>query len=412
MSEPKIIILARGEEDKLLSGDNPEHSYFTQSNRKYSYFGQNWSILECPKSPLPQKCKVEFRLPIQGDLLSNMILRIRLKNFTTPYNKELVALDIIDYITISHNGRPLATLDSNYIALYHKLHCNDAQYTRFVDGASISDNNAVNRTYSYSKDNTEDSRFLHVPLPFWFTKNPGSSFPIWLLDNPNITITIKLNEYETTTTISTNKITSANLTNIDLLLQYTNMTVEEKDTFKNSSLEYLIEQVEHTNKKLIEKNAGNVKTDLPHSKLIKYIIWNVLEKDSKNNYFNSEDKIINSTLLVNGNPIIDRVHKSITTHINRYNYFKTPTHLTNGDAPDLNIHAHTFSLHPNEFQSSGFLSADKFNNFTLEVDLEKDATKEHILNVYLVNHNLLRFKDGSLDLLHDTNTGSVTSLRN
>ena len=194
MSEPKIIILARGEEDKLLSGDNPEHSFFTQSINKYSYFGQNWNVLECPKSPLPQNCKVEFRLPIQGDLLSNMMLRIRLKDFTASYNKDLVALDIIDYITISHNGRPLATLDSNYIALHHKLNCNDSQYTRFVDETSIKDKNKINRNYSYSSDTTQDSRFLHIPLPFWFTKNPGSSFPIWLLDNPNITITIQLNE--------------------------------------------------------------------------------------------------------------------------------------------------------------------------------------------------------------------------
>ena len=411
MSEPKIIILARGEEDEILSGDNPSHTFFTQTNKKYSYFGQNWNVLECPKSPLSQNCKIEFRLPVQGDLLTNMMLRIRLKDFTASgYTKNFVALDIINSITISHNGKPIATLDGNYIAIYHKLHSSDAEYSRFVDETSISDN-TLNRNYSYAADHSRDSRFLHIPLPFWFTKHPGASFPIWLLDNPNITIGLELNAFETTTSNAAHNITSVHLQNIDLLTQYTNLTIEEKDAFKNSSLEYLIEQVEHANKQLIEKNTTKTKMDLPQTKFVKYIVWNVLSQVSNVDYFNSKEKIKNTTLLVNGNPIIDRFDKSITSHINRYNYFKTPKHLSNGDEPDLNIHTHTFSLQPNEFQSSGFLSIDKFNNFTLEIDTTSEVTNS-ILNVYLIKHNLLRFKDGSMDIMYDSDTGPVSTLRN
>ena len=109
--------------------------------------------------------------------------------------------------------------------------------------------------------------------------------------------------------------------------------------------------------------------------------------------------------------MLDKVDKNRTSLINRYNYFKIPyinrygfngggsyTHYK--DNNDLNIHIHSFCLNPLEFQSTGFLTTEKYNDFTLEIDT-LGINKTGRLHVYLVKHNILRFKDGILNLLHN-----------
>ena len=399
MSGSKIIILSKGEEDTYLTGDSV-HSFFKNDSKTYSYFAQNWNIIQADKDfKFSNIDNTVLRLPLEGDLISNMLLRINVSGdsatFPTDAAGKYHALKLINTVTFKYNDQVLSVLDYNYIALHHKLNCENTEYKKFLDMVSI-DRRSLENNFSGINQNLKGN-FLYVPLPFWFTKNPGSAFPIWLLNNPRLTIEISLRD-------------KTNIQSLDVLTQYTNLLPKEKDVFKNSSLEYLVEQVNIVNKANF-LNKSSVKVELPRDKYVKYLLWNILDTDVTND-LQSKEYIEKTTILLNGNTVLNGANKNRTSLINRYNYFNTPyinsfdfynesgSYKKYTDENDLNIHIQTFCLDPLKFQSSGFLSTDKFNNFTLEINTD-GTLKSGTLHVYIVKHNILRIKDGILNLMHN-----------
>ena len=399
MSNSKIILLTKGNEDIYLT-EGSKNSFFKFNQKTYSYFGQNWNIINPNKDfKFNDVQKTVLQLPLEGDLITNMVLRLNISGssstISTDASGKYHALEFLDTVTFKYNDQVLSTIDYNYIALSNKIGSDNLEYKNFREMTSITTESLENTFMDINRDLSNN--VLHIPLPFWFTKNPGSAFPIWLLTRPRLVIEIKLRNNITT------------IRNLDLLVQYTNLTSTEKDIFKDSSLEYLIEQVEIVNKKNFT-SQNKVKVNLPRSKYIKYMLWNILDQTATND-LDSKDYIKKSTLLLNGTPVLDKVDKNRTSLINRYNYFKIPyinrygfngggsyTHYK--DNNDLNIHIHSFCLNPLEFQSTGFLTTEKYNDFTLEIDT-LGINKTGRLHVYLVKHNILRFKDGILNLLHN-----------
>ena len=398
MSGSKIIILSKGEADTYLTADS-NHSFFKSNNKTYSYFAQNWHVVS-PGSDFKfdGATNTNIRLPLEGDLITKMLLRINVEGAgLDDATGKNYALQLIDTITFKYNDQVLSTLDYNYISMYHKLNCEHVEYKKFIDMVSVNTRSLENTFPGINQ--TTDGNFLYVPLPFWFTKNPGSAFPIWLLNNPRLTVDIKLRD-------------TTKIQGLDLLIQYTNLLSKEKDVFKTSSLEYLIEQVDVVNKTDFVSQKS-VKVELPKDKYVKYLLWNVLDTNVTNNLTSDSDVIEKTSILLNGNPVLNNAHKSITSLINRYNYFNVP-YVTGfdfynddmtkyekyTDKNDLNIHIQSFCLDPMKFQSSGFLTTDKFNNFTLEINTNGTA-KSGTLHIYIIKHNILRIKDGVLNLQHN-----------
>jgi len=402
MAATRIILEAKGKEDTYLTKDS-SHSYFRDTKKTHTHFGQNWNIVYPTKNFLfDQSSKTVLNLPIEGDLLSKMVLRLNVKGVSLGSYR---ALEYLDSVTFKYNDQVLSTLDSNYIAIYHKLNSSHTEYNKFLEMVSLNSNESLENSLIHTNQ-SDKTNTLYIPLPFWFTQKPGSSFPIYLLTKPRLTIEIKLKK-------------TTEIKNLDLLVQYTNLTSKEKDVFNNSSLEYLIEQVDIVNK-VDFVNKTNVKLELPRTKYVKYMVWNILDTVTLNN-FSSKNYIEKSTILLNGNPVIYQADKNRTALINRYNYFQIPTvkgfvfdrsFIVSGvvtinniykrytDTNDLNIHTQNFCLDPEKFQSSGFLTTDKFNNFTLEIDT-LGTNQTGTLHTYLIRHNILRFKNGILNLMHN-----------
>ena len=240
MANTKIILLNTGIEDKFLTG-NPEHTFFKQGIKQYTYFGQNWNIsspnLSEVKGFFNPKCKYSYRLPIQGDLISDMVLRVGIDSMpgcvcSSGSEATVCPYNVIKKIELRYNDLVLSSLDINYINIFYEL----------SSDIKIKKPNIWNKTGGY----------FHLPLPFWFTRNPGSAFPIWLLNNPQITVHIETGDYKPSGNVQ-----------IDIISLYTNVTTNEKDTFKHSSLEYLIEQVDICNTINIEKSSKYISVDLP-----------------------------------------------------------------------------------------------------------------------------------------------------
>lgn len=384
MANTKTILLNTGEEDDYLTGD-PDYTFFKQGIKQYTYFGQNWNVSSPNFSEVKKffrrNCKYSYRLPIQGDLISDMILRVGINSLPgcecSTKDDTVCPYNVIKKIEIRYNDLVLSSLDINFINIFYEL------------------NSDIKTKKPDFWNKTGD--FFHLPLPFWFTRNPGSAFPIWLLDNPQITIHIETGDWE-----------GAGDVQIDILSLYTNVTTNEKDTFKNSALEYLIEQVDICNTINIEKSSTYVSVDLPRTKFIKYLAWNIIDDCSAISCSGSGNglpinpnsyNIYNSNILLNGNSISGDMSSHQTLLINRHCYFKTPYYI-DPNRPMEPIHTYSFSLNPNTFQSTGFLSSDKFNTFKLKIDLNSTAQGGYI-HTYAVKNNIMRIKGGQLELLYN-----------
>lgn len=368
MSNGKMLLSIKGKQDSYTKL-NTNHTLFKKKHKQYSYFGQNWTTVSCSENYIRcfnTNARYEFRIPVQGDLISNMFLKINmpLTAPTTPPTPALSGLDLIDTVSIKYNGQVLCSMNTNFIYIYSNLHNTKAEYKRFQNITTLEKN-------------------LYIPLPFWFTKNPGSAFPIWLLKNPQITFELSTSDSSEVSSII----------DIELLIQYTNITPLEKNVFEQSSLEYLIEQVELCVNEKIE--VSEKRYLLPDTNFIKYLVWNVIDPTVYHieNTASSLDGIKSTSLIVNGNPVFLDYSAPITSLIQRYNSFNIPGN-------DLNIHVYSFSVEPMGFQSSGFISSDNFDSVSLDI-CYKPWNPCDTINIFIVRNNICRFKDGKMSILYN-----------
>ena len=82
-------------------------------------------------------------------------------------------------LEIQIGGLTIDTLDTNWLDIYNELfdQRSDTLIGKFNTDITLQENNTAQK--------------LYIPLPFWFSKNSGSSLPIIALRNHEIKIKIK-----------------------------------------------------------------------------------------------------------------------------------------------------------------------------------------------------------------------------
>ena len=430
MSHSKNLLGIIGYEDNYLKR-NTTNTFFKSNYKNYSNFDINWITIENNLKPepygsstkFPPNSELYFRFPPQGDIIVDNILRFKLYddnanvslNKDVPINSdsdsigEFTALSLLSKIEFLYNDTVIAILDKNYIANYMKLSQDSENYQKYRNFSSYNNSSTI-----YDNSMPTDGkyvRYVSLPLPFWYTKSEGLGFPIWSLTDPNIGIKITLDNYNLNNVIGNTK---CNIFDIQILAKYVNLGNDEKDKFKNLSLEYKIEQVEIVNKISIKSNVDfNKKISLPLNYFVKFLIWNITEDDylgfneNKNKFeFDSCKGIQKTSIQLNGNQVISDFKENITRLIFRHNYFKCPetninTKLIKKGETDLNIHTYSFCLNPLENNLSGFISTEKFNKFVMNVQgfIESNDDKLFTLNIYIIKNNIIRFKNGKMSIL-------------
>ena len=448
MSYGKNTLGAVGKEDGYLTY-NAKNTFFKSSFKTHTYFGSNWITIGNNHKPssssssasfantkFPSKSEIYFRLPFQGDMLLNTVLRFKVfdnnagilsedptKTHDINLNTgsdlglgEFTALSLVKKVELIYNNKIISSLDKNYISNRMKLSLSHEEYINFRKMSSYDSNSTIFDSYMPESADSSDRlngvgkfvRFVCLPLPFWFTYNEGSAFPMWALNNPNVGLKITLSDYDNF--YGSN---NCNIFDMELLAHYAYLETNEKEKFRNTALEYVIEQVDIINKITILPNISfTKKIPLQASHFVKYLIWNLTEND-KLGYngskfeFDSCSGLNSISISINGNQVISDINSTITKLINRHMLFKAPyTNLkemndssTKG-SNDLNIHTYSFCLEPLNFQPSGFITTEKFNNVILEIKgITPNSSYDYDLNVYTVKHNIIRINNGKLDIL-------------
>jgi len=395
MSNAKIILKAIGEQDSYLN-INPQNTYFKSAHKTHTQFGTSWlSITNNNKNntTISPGGSLYFRIPVDGDLINETFLRIKVNTHpdwlsTNFGNIRETIFGLLDSVEFLIHDKVIVKMDSDYIFAYLDIH---STYGKLRDlGEMISyDNQSISQGAI-----TPDYTYLTIPLPFWFHNNPGLAFPIWSLNDANLGIKVHIKPYVSTANTIIN--------DIELLTQFTYLSPEEKEKFKNLPLEYIIEQPVKIESMNITKSLQKI--DILHTHFVKYMIW-FIKNPSNTNWLYS-DYLTHVNLSANGNSIIESNNSKYFSTVNRYQFFNCGGTL-NLDT-DFNIqddvinpiYIYSFALEPSLTKVSGFITSDKFNQFTLELGFSQDAiTNNCTCETYIIKHNIIRIKDGHLNIL-------------
>jgi len=396
MSNARIMLQATGEQDSFLT-TGAKHTLFKEYHRRHALFGLDWNIINLNYNNttdgfITAGSKHYFRIDNNGDLINEIYLRLKIKKDDAKWgagdwNYETI-FKILDSVEFMCNDKQISTFTSDYMFSYFELNYTESDKRNLVDMTSyakVSDN---------GDGTSEEHVYLTIPIPLWFHKNPGSAFPMWALNNPNIGINVG---------IKSPLPGGGHINDIEILTNFSQISSDEKLQFANKPLEYLIETPEYVNNITIEgTTATTKKLSVLKTHFIKYFFWNIKKDDSTFTYL---DHLTSASLLVDGNPIVDNAPGSFFNQLNRYAHFNSGSTLSTSsgsvDENKLNpIYTYSFALTPTVPKLSGFVTSEKFNNVSLEFNI-KSGTANRELNIYLVKHNVIRINDGHLNILYN-----------
>ena len=251
---------------------NPQITHFKSVFRKYTKFVMtdyhHTSIDNDTFSD--SRTDMIFHFPPAGDLLSKVSLQIELNepsdisrctkfpnNIGTALFKNIIFkydnLEIDDinseYINFTSMLNNPKSLNSIYdITTTNELVCNNGNnYQRMALSGGVF-NGDLGDSISIKKMKSI------VPIPFSFTKNVGTAFPLFLLTKKDLSIYIKSSDKNSTSNLFA---TNANINKtilekfkFSLIFKYIYLSEDEKNRFKSSPQEYLLEKVKYNSNHL------------------------------------------------------------------------------------------------------------------------------------------------------------------
>ena len=425
MSSTRIMLNAVGLQDKSLT-ENPENTHLKATHRPHTNFAK------CVYEVYPTSHQsdnvlynfgelVPFTIEKTGDLLLNVNIQIKL-GFPTGNNQWVqqenfvpeTMYALIEYIEIASDNVVLQKLTGHWLYIWDQLR--DKTEKQNIAEFAYASNHNLTGTNEHT---------LHLPIPFWFSSNPGLAIPLWAIQHENLTIRLKLRNFNELADLNFGaKQTNFIIKNIKLLCEFVELDSDEKRKFQDTSLEYLIEQVEFNGITQIEKDKSfRKKIEIQKYPLINELIWVFTGSNFHpnppdfnvyypGNYFNfwkgfrfelNEDHTKEVAILLNGNPINSRFKGSYYRKVQRFQNHSCSSvynpELDSNDQINKNsIYMYSFALDPENITPSGSLSTDKFNSVALDMQINSDTISRN-LHVYIKRFNIMRIKDGHLSLL-------------
>lgn len=268
---------------------------------------------------------------------------------------------------------------------------------------------------------TTVSEYGYVPLQFWFCRNPGLALPLIALQYHEVKLIIELAD-------SLNGVNE-----MEIWADYIFLDTDERRRFAQTSHEYLIEQIQHSNTQTIGitnvTNSTSTElqslTELRFNHPVKELLWTVYQESggangttkacSITNQGGSQNIEVESALLqMNGKDRFEERDGKYLTRVQRYqNHTGTGIGITrrgvgSNDLSSVNVtskwyprtmntHMYSFALNPEEHQPSSTCNFSRIDNAVLGLKFKTPAVNSNYtykLDVYAMNYNILRIMSG------------------
>tara|TARA_Y100001935_G_scaffold251884_1_gene254696 strand:- start:944 stop:2101 length:1158 start_codon:yes stop_codon:yes gene_type:complete len=227
-----------------------------------------------------------------------------------------------------------------------------------------------------------DYKKIHIPLQFWFNRNPGLALPLIALQYHEVKIKISFNSL----TEAFGGANNTGPTETKLYTQYIYLDTDERRRFAQVSHEYLIEQLQ------FQRETGsaaspprNITLNFNHP--VKELIW---VSNNASNVPTASALTTTWQLKLNGHDRFSARPLQYFTKQQVYDYHTGYGGL--GAAGKDTIAVYSFALKPEEHQPSGTCNFSRIDTAQLQ---DTSGTQDVAnLNVYAVNYNVLRIMSG------------------
>jgi hypothetical protein len=214
---------------------------------------------------------------------------------------------------------------------------------------------------------------VHVPLQFWFCRNPGLALPL---------IALQYHEVKVITTFTSVNGTASGFA-AKLWCDYIYLDTDERRRFAQVSHEYLIEQVQH------QALNNAVSEDLVLNHPVKELVWTGAESAC---VFTTLTADITARLVLNGHDRFANRDRDYFTRVQTWEHHKG-SGVDSGTAGTQKaidtIAVYSFALEPEEHQPSGTCNFSRID--TAQLKFSSAPGSGHL---YAVNYNVLRIMSG------------------
>jgi len=407
-----LQLVAQGKQDVFITG-NPQITWFKMVYRRYTNFAVESQSMYFDGTPDFGK-RLSCLVPRRADLLGPIILEVTLPALTltdgTPVSYcNSIGHALIEEISLEIGEQLIDRQTGEWMEIWSNLTTTTSQKNGFYD--------MIGKVDAYTTPDLNGPLKLYIPLRFWFNKNPGLYLPLLALQYHPIRINVKLRPLQQlfygqqlVENCNTTQVNNATITDMMLWGDYVFLDVEERRRFVSSTHEYLIEQVQYTQKLSIPtgNTLANMRLEFNHP--CREFIW-IVQRDVMQAYhewFNfsslaTSEIGIRQDLLATGLIQLDGQDRFDQRDAGYFRLVQAWQHHTVIPNDDF-IYLYSFALKPEDMQPSGSMNASRVDNITLVAGLVPDtglspARGNATLRVYATNHNVLRIVNGFGGLL-------------
>jgi hypothetical protein len=357
-------LVSYGSQDIYLTG-NPQTTFFKFIYKRHTNFAME-SIEQSYIGSAKMGRSINATISRNGDLLQSVYLEIEMDNqtITSPY----YGYQLIDRIELDIGNQIIESLQGEWLLLWSDL-------THNIDKRTMLNNIICNTTNE-----------MYIPLPFYFTLNPGLALPLIALQYHEVRINVYFK--------NKNDISGgADIDKCSMWCDYIYLDTIERKLFAANSHEYLIEQIQYITTK-IPITQQYIKQDLKFINPVKELIWVIQDISNLIYDVNRYEKIDYATIYMNGIERFKKRKGNYFIYLKRYN-----NHSGSGNTNiTQNIHTYSFGLEPENHEPSGTCNFSRINNAELHIDFNSNNilpnTLYRNLNIYARSYNILRIMSG------------------
>jgi hypothetical protein len=368
-----------------------------------------------------------------ADLLYSTYLEVVMPpGVTVNADKGRFGYNLIKYVELDIGGQLIDRLYGEWMFLWDSL---TSDYTTSVKswqmvnagiGSSTTVTIAAQTQCNVGSGKPSNPTVVYIPLPFFYTKNPGAALPLIALQYHEVKINIQWNDLKFIRGDFTSNSAFDDPVQSAVYIDYIYLDVEERRRMAQQSHEYLIEQTQFNEDKGI--SSYNNRIDLTFNHPVKELVW-VVQPNSHTNCaiskkFNQTrlapftyggyasngslvEAVYEQWIQINGQDRLDRRYGDYFRKVQAYQ------HHTGGGAGIYNdpisqsgLYMYSFALRPEEHQPSGTCNFSRIDTATIvmnlngAVDIDEAQDKNYDVRVYAINYNILRIMSGMAGLAY------------
>jgi hypothetical protein len=448
-----LQLVAYGAQDAYISG-NPQITFWKGLFKRHTNFAMEPFRINF-SGQVQWGTKQTALIGRHADLLYSTYVEVVLPRYTAKgedyyWNNEggYLGYNLIKYVELDIGGQVIDRMYSEFMFLWASLTHDLTQSLKLQDllsGPCDTGNGTDGTGATFLINGPEcgaDGRqphvnVLYIPLPFFFTRNPGAALPLIALQYHEVKINVLWNETQFIAGNFTKSIQTSDQTVISdgpvvmkvggenrppiqdlpqaiqasLYIDYIYLDTEERRRMAQASHEYLIEQTQFNEDKGIV--GANNRVDLTFNHPVKELIWVVqpsyctdcriaaehgLTRLQPFSY--NDDPVFDQWLQINGQDRLDRRYGDYFSKVQSYQ------HHTGG--LDGGAYSYSFALRPEEHQPSGTCNFSRIDTATIVMNMASFVGKKSggplnpglndpqnwDVRVYAINYNVLRVMSG------------------